>query len=266
MNEIRKLLEDELKELDKVIMYASKAAKSKAEGRLRVIRSNGTTQYCLRTGACGQPWKYLRKSDIKTACAIAQKDYVVKLLDSAQRKRSLLTDFMKDYYSSDLRTVYENLSPGRQSLVTPYGQTDAEYAAIWQDEEYQTLGVNIQDRDCGIYTEKEELVRSKSEKIIADKLYMMHIPYHYEKPLFIDAFGTVHPDFTILNIRTREEYYWEHLGMMDRPEYCEKAINKIESYEKSGIFPGDHLILTYETGAHPLNSLVAGMLIQHYLT
>ena len=49
-----------------------------------------------------------------------------------------------------------------------------------------------------IYTERGERVRSKSEKIIADKLFLQNIPYHYERPIYLKGFGMVYPDFCCL--------------------------------------------------------------------
>ncbi len=116
-----------------------------------------------------------------------------------------------------------------------------------------------------IVTEKGEVVRSKSEKILADKLNLMNIPYHYEQPLFLNGYGTIHPDFTVLNKSTRKEYYWEHFGLMDNPEYCEKAIKKIETMQKNGIYIGEKLIVTFETQSHPLNMKIVENTIKKYL-
>ena len=41
--------------------------------------------------------------------------------------------------------------------------------------------------------------------------------------------------------------------MMDDPEYVEKAVQKIMTYEQNEIFQGENLILTYETRRMPLN-------------
>lgn len=75
----------------------------------------------------------------------------------------------------------------------------------------------------------------------------------------------MYPDFTVLNVKLREELYWEHLGMMDDPVYAENAVQKIASYEQNEIFPGDKLILTYETQKNPLNQKQIMRIIHHYL-
>lgn len=77
-----------------------------------------------------------------------------------------------------------------------------------------------------ILTEKGESVKSKSEKIIADKLNMMNVPYCYEGPLYMKGYGHVKPDFKVVNVATRKEYYWEHFGLMSDEEYAKKAIKK----------------------------------------
>jgi ATP-dependent exoDNAse (exonuclease V) alpha subunit len=61
------------------------------------------------------------------------------------------------------------------------------------------------------------MVRSKSEVIIANLLATAQIPFHYEVPLFASD-GTFYlPDFTV-EWRGRK-FFWEHLGMLDKPEY-----------------------------------------------
>jgi hypothetical protein len=241
MDELRRILEEQRKEMESVIADAEKGCRRKTEGRLRITHNKGTVQYFLRTGPQDKPGRYISKKELEIACEIAQKDYLLKLRHIAEKKQKALTAFIGTYFSEKLEDVYSGLSPDRRSIVMPYRLTDDEYAMQWQDTKfpvfYQPESGEPEDTS-GIYTEKNEHVRSKSEKILADKLNLMHIPYHYEKPLRLHGYGIVHPDFTILNKRTRKEYYWEHLGMMDDASYSEKAVMKIETYEKKQHIPG----------------------------
>ena len=53
---------------------------------------------------------------------------------------------------------------------------------------------------------------------------------------------------------------------MDDPEYARNAIRKIEkTYEKNGIFPGQKLILTFETLQDGLDMKVVESLVKEYL-
>ena len=115
-----------------------------------------------------------------------------------------------------------------------------------------------------IYTNKGERVRSKSEKIIADMLNRYEIPYRYEYPIYLRRLGQIYPDFTVLDVKKRKQIYWEHFGMMDNNDYCEKALRKLDIYMKNDILIGDTLIFTHETSKHPLETAVIDKLIHKY--
>jgi exodeoxyribonuclease V alpha subunit len=79
-----------------------------------------------------------------------------------------------------------------------------------------------------------DMVRSKSEVIIANMLHERDITFFYEKPLFAPD-GTMYlPDFTL--VWHGEEIYWEHVGRLSDPIYVEKWIAKRAWYEQN--FPG----------------------------
>lgn len=83
-----------------------------------------------------------------------------------------------------------------------------------------------------------DMVRSKSEVIIANLLHERGIEMRYEKPLYASD-GTMYlPDFTLL--WRGEEFYWEHLGRLDLPDYKKKWEIKQAWYEKH--FSGQLLI------------------------
>ena len=75
----------------------------------------------------------------------------------------------------------------------------------------------------------------------------------------------VYPDFTFLSSKTGQEIYWEHEGMMDKQEYARSAIKKIESYQKNEIFPGERIILTFETEQSLLSQKIVESLVEKYL-
>ena len=114
-------------------------------------------------------------------------------------------------------------------------------------------------------TNRGERVRSKSEKILADYFFQKGIIYKYECPLYLKSIGVVHPDFTFLSRKTRQEIYWEHDGRMDDPIYAQNAVRKIQAYEKNGIYPGERLILTFETTKNVLDMELVEKLVSRYL-
>lgn len=263
-------LEQELLELEKIKEAAERDIKNAPPGTLRISKKPTFDQYYWRTDPKDTRGKYIRKSEEELIKGLAQKEYAQKMLALVKpilkNKRKSLSIPSEVEMREKMEQVYEKLSPSRQKLITPYICAEEEYIKQWESEKNRMKDqMNAQPPISEIFTEKGEQVRSKSEKILADKLYLREIPYVYEAPLYLTGYGYIKPDFVVLNKRTRREYYWEHLGMMDDKDYCEKAIKKIETFERNGIFPGEKLILTHETREHPLNMKVVEALIKEYL-
>lgn len=79
-------------------------------------------------------------------------------------------------------------------------------------------------------------VRSRAEVIIADALTDANIPFEYEKPLVFG--GSIrYPDFTIEDETSGRTYYWEHLGLLNRPDYKRSWEKKLAWYRDHGIRP-----------------------------
>ena len=53
--------------------------------------------------------------------------------------------------------------------------------------------------------------------------------------------------------------------MMDKQEYARNAVRKTELYQKNGIYPGERLILTFETEQSMLNQNILEKLVEKYL-
>ena len=101
-------------------------------------------------------------------------------------------------------------------------------------------------------TSRGEMVRSKSEVIIADHLAKNDIEYAYERPLTIRDV-TKYPDFTIEDMESGSTFYWEHCGMLHDPSYHRRWEEKLRWYRTHGIIPLDEgsgengtLIITYD--------------------
>ena len=82
-------------------------------------------------------------------------------------------------------------------------------------------------------TERGDLVRSKSELVIADKLYARGLDYAYEQPLALPSGRTRYPDFTIADHARGVNFYWEHLGMIDDQGYRVRWEGKRAEYLES---------------------------------
>lgn len=263
MEQARKRLEVREQELMCLKMEKEKALREAPEGKLRISTNGKRVQYYLREGAKDTNGTYIRGENMELVRRLAQKDYDQKVLRVAEKELNAIKKFLSDVPKEGAEDIFENLHKERQKLIVPVAETDAQFVENWEQVEYR--GKGFSENTTKIYTFKGERVRSKSEVIIADALNREGVPYRYEYPVYLPNIGNVYPDFLVLNIRLRKEFYWEHLGMMDEAEYAEKAVQKIISYEQNGIYPGENLILTYETKKNPISSNIVCQMIQKYL-
>ena len=263
MNQIKNLLEERVNQLQQLKQEKEKALTKVPEGGLRICKHGSRVQFYHRSVPGDFNGVYIKEKDIELAKQLAQKDYDKKVLSSVEQELHALRKYESCCPKKSAEEIYESLHVERQKIITPIMETDAEYIQKWEQENYH--GKEFQEEAPEFYTSKGERVRSKSEIIIADMLGKEGIPYRYEYPIYLRGIGRIYPDFTVLRVQTRQEVFWEHLGMMDDPVYLENAIKKIVAYEQNGIFPGDNLILTYETKKNVINQRLIKSMIEHYL-
>ena len=246
------------------------SASNRAEGNLTWKMKSGKTNYYQRRDDVKKNLKYLGRKNREQMVLLAEKYRNKKYITVIEKEISQLNKSLRHLVNynpgADIEKVWETIPEQIKSLTGPAPLTDEEYAQRWQNKKCRrrkTVG------ESPYRTMKGEYVRSKSECIIADRLYMKGIPYHYEiNHTLEDSYGsdyTVQPDFTVLNKRTRQEFIWEHLGMLGDDDYCEDNLSKINDYVRSGYIPGRNLILSFESSHCPLNALYINAMIEKYL-
>ncbi len=258
---LREMLLQEQKHLQGIIANTREKDIATPEGRLRISVDHGVARYyqCIddRYG------EYIPRDNVQLPRQLAQKTYNDAVLKTAEARAKHIARCLKDYNDDEIEQLFTSLHPERQKLITPIEPTFSQLQEQWYSEPY--VGKAFKEGMPVILTEKGERVRSKSEKILADFFYRNNILYKYEKPLNLSGYGIVYPDFTFLSRKLRREIYWEHEGMMDKPEYAIKAVKKLNSYQMNGILPGERLILTFETEQDVLNTRIVSELVDKYL-
>ena len=103
-------------------------------------------------------------------------------------------------------------------------------------------------------TRNGQLVRSKSELVIANMLEHMDIPYKYEDVFTGEiAPGRRYPDFTFAT-PAGSRIIWEHLGMLNQPEYARGWEEKRAWYAKNSVVEGNNLFTTRDDERGGLDS------------
>lgn len=122
-------------------------------------------------------------------------------------------------------------------------------------------------------TKRGDLVRSKSEVIIANELLAQGVDrYEYEAPLVLSNGETRYPDFMIINDDSGERFYWEHLGLLHNPDYAARWERKLAAYRAACILPYEDgggktgtLIITRDDEAGGINAQAIATLITDVL-
>ena len=260
--DVRKILEKRKVYIEKLISDKENALIKAPSGKLRINKFRDKWQFYHREKPESKNGVYIPQEKEKFIHSLAQKSYDEKVLHEAEMENRIIRQTLEYYRGETIETVFEKLSEGRKLIVEPIEETPEEFVRKWNAVTYS--GKEFSEGAPELFTDRGERVRSKSELIIANILYKKGVPYRYECPVQLKGFGTVYPDFTVLNVEKRKEYFLEHLGMMDDPVYAEHALQKIQSYIASGIYPGENLILTAETRQHPLNIKIVQQLISKY--
>lgn len=255
----------ELKKIGKLKRIVEDALEEAPEGKIRLQTSK--QKYCqyyhvkeeyLEKYPNG---KYIAKSQEELIKQLIQKEYNLKVLVELANEEKTLKTCLDSYTPEQLMDIHMQMHEGKRKYLVPHALTDEEYIAQW----YKQFDgpPNTAEAKEEYITENQEIVKSKSEKMIADKLFYLGIPYIYEAPLLLDG-KYVYPDFTILNVRTRKTYFLEHLGKMGDPDYRKKNLIKIDNYAQNGIVVGKNLLLTMECGEKSFNPRILDVFVREF--
>ena len=262
---LKELLEKENMRLSKINEVINNRLIDVPEGEMVCSSSHGKWVYKLKSKdeKGKRREKYIKKENMKMIRDLAQKEYNLRLKRLVEHRLKQISRLNKEYRDEEIEEIYNNLHDAKREIISPVELTWEQRVNRWKNMKYTGKEFSA---DCPIiYSKKGERVRSKSEKILADTFYDMGIEYKYECPIRLKGYGIVYPDFTFMSKRCNGVMYWEHDGRMDDPQYAVKAVRKIDSYIRNGIFPGERLIITYETSNYTLNEKVVKEYIEKYL-
>lgn len=267
MDNLKQLTNDKIAELNQEVEKMRAFLAKAPQGTLKIHRKKNQPFYYWQKKGEDEKLEqiYLPKSEMQKIKDLAQKRYFEKLKPVMEENIKALMTFQKNYHFVEMDDVYDKLSSMRKELVQPYKKTLDEIIAEWNSEVYEQNQSHAEslryDTDGG------EVVRSKSEVIIANELYKHRnqLLYKYERPLELENHGqkyTIHPDFTIINLKTGGITYWEHAGLMDDAKYAADFVWKNNLYFANGIVPGKDVIFSYETQENSLETGIVKKMVQ----
>ncbi len=240
----------EIKSLKEAVDIRLNKDKKIERGKIRVSTNHGCPQYYYKKEGETKE-RYVPTYEKDMLHMQIQRDYDERVYKELTNLETKLTRFLKTYDIDHLNKIYDNMCLGRQKYIMPVLQPKDEYVEEWIKS--HKGGQNTGFGDGEFMTVRGEMVRSKSEKILADYFYSVGIPYQIE-PRFVLLNGScVYPDFVLLNLKNLKTIYWEHLGLVEKDGYATGNYFKLMDYEDSGLIIGDSLIITMETKERPLD-------------
>ncbi len=258
-SDIRKELTNDIIKLSEIEEKALKDLEKVPEGKIYATSKGKNGQFYWIKNKGDSP-QYIKRDNNKLINQLIQKEYAEKVLHTVKKQKKIIKKFVDKYDENAVLNVCNKITEPKVRRINTYVKNNEEYVSEWLKKQEEILKSvskhalnNGYDDDVEFLTENGENVKSKSEKIIADKLYIMKVPYCYEVPLYFKGYGYVKPDFKVLNMETRQEFYWEHFGMMNDDNYVRKTMKKIRQYGKNGFIQGKNLILTFESSECPLD-------------
>ena len=215
---IIRLLKNEKNSLINQISQKEEILKSLPNGNLLCVKNGKYIKWFMSNGI--NPI-YISKKNRQLAEELALKKYYMLQLEILLEKLNLIESYME--YIEQLNNQAEVLlleSTGYKELLNPYFDAHSDPVQEWLKGDYRKSNAHLENLIHS--TLSGQLVRSKSEAMIANTLYFYKIPFIYERGIYLNDI-LFFPDFTILHPKTNKIIYWEHFGLMSNPSYCDNA-------------------------------------------
>ena len=182
---------------------------------------------------------------------MARKEYLQTALERLEGNIIALQEILGNFEDTSTEGILSGLDPAIQKEIVfqkqkeyllPDDPAEAKALLEWIREPYPknpNYSQYLKHR-----TSTGELVRTKSEALIYEKLKEYKLAYRYENQLMAGN-TAIYPDFTIRRTDGKI-FYWEHAGRCDLQSYRDDLIWKIRAYESIGIGQWDNLIISFD--------------------
>jgi len=239
-----------------------KELESYPQGLLGQTKQNGVYKLMLTDKSGDRRIRKTVSEGTELFSSVIQREYLKNKYNSLSEDCRLLEKLLQSINKKGLSIEDELLKKYtilNKSQIS--GALKEMRADSWESEEYEHF--NYYEEAKRHMTSRGLMVRSKSELLIAEKLYDYGISFRYEQVIHIGTY-TVAPDFTIRR-RDGKLFYWEHEGLTNSQTYLDRQIKKSQMYAGIGIVPWDNLIVTYDNTYGEVNLRIIGSEIENKL-
>ena len=205
---------------------------------------------------------YIGKADCKEVAQLQKRRFIENSVKRIDQNCVLMEQLLKGYQSVDPEEV---MAEETRAYQTPpecsFSMSGIHNGKKWGNmpyRKYKGFPEGLKHK-----TLKGEKVRSKSEALIANMLFVKNIEYHYEEETDIGG-RTITPDFRIYVKSQNKFKLLEHLGLLVKEKYRSDALEKMELYFSNGYRLYDDILFTCDDLDGRINTLDIGKLIDDY--
>lgn len=190
-------------------------------------------------------------------CAMGETHDCDEIISVANKKGRVVR--VKDVVSPNGKINVANVEIDR--LDNEYNRVVHPELFRWANAEYSQRSDD--DASHNVKANSGRWHESKDEVMIDNALIAHGLQVRYEPELKLGN-ETVYPDFQIMNPKTGRPIYWEHFGMMDRPDYLKRNLPKLNNYIWNGYYPGVNFIATFMGGEYRFDSQLIETIIEYF--
>ncbi len=241
MFDLKQILTKELEEQRKLLALYEKRMRALPEGRLAVNTVRGRRYYFKYEKG---KRSYLGRDSHEEVRNMQMRNILSAMTERIKDNDILISKFLQDYQDPSPAAVEALLSKAYQrESAEPFSLHMKRNVRNWGEQKYEKstkYPENLVHR-----TMKGDYVRSKSEVIIANALFVKGIQYRYEELTQVGR-HIFAPDFKVLIPHTGKVKIIEHFGMMHDPVYRGRAMEKMETYIENGYRPYEDILFAFE--------------------
>ncbi|MBR3786566.1 MAG: hypothetical protein IKJ77_09185 [Firmicutes bacterium] len=241
MYDVKDFLERALRQHRNMMKICEKQLRSLPEGNLSVYQKNGRNYYNKYDQGSTI---YLGNENQHEVQELMKRKILFHTAERMKHNEQLMMDFLEAYQDPNPESVRESLGQAYQSeQIDLFSVHKRKSKLDWGDQPYRRS--EKYPEQLTHKTMKGDMVRSKSEVIIANTYFIKNAQYRYEE---ITEIGSKYfaPDFKVLIPRINKIKMHEHFGRMDDPEYRRNAMWKIEYYITNGYRPYEDILFTFD--------------------
>lgn len=232
------------------------------KGNLMSQTINQNTYY---TKVIGDKRKYLGKEKTEEILLLQKKHFLNESLKRIETNINVMKKLLKYYKNISPETLASSFT--KSYLPLPDNCFDLSKSINmnhWETAPYRRSKKHLEQLIHR--TMKGDMVRSKSEVIIANMLTAKNIPYHYEEELdLLLPKITIAPDFKIAVPRENRFRLLEHCGMISDPDARSKYLQKLNTYLTNGYMPTRDVLFTFDDQAQHIDTQIISQIIDAFL-